>query len=173
MAGGIAVLATSAMKVEADANRMQPFDPDMTALPFANPAPILPFQGKLSPEEAKARYQAPVTPRPPRGGLQAEVGDPDETLAMPVPGSVLASVAASGPRPAELTLERYAALRAMLAVHGEGNDAVLREFGLSHAEKDALQRQWFERFQSNPELSAEFQRLVSIAMARIREGAPP
>lgn len=169
--GAVAVAATTAMKAAADQNRIASLDPDATAMPFANSAPVLPFQGKLSEEEARARYQAPIGQRPARevGAPGYETMPTDETVALPIPAGVRESF---GPvdAPAPMQLEQYAALRAQLTLHGETNSAVFREFGIrSEAEKEGLQRYWFARFQSDPAVAAGFQRMVAIALARLRE----
>jgi hypothetical protein len=126
----------------------------------ARSQPALPFDPD-APSPLAARTDAPVPVRAPSelgGTLDATVAPPDA----PVPFKPAASAAAP---PAGLSLEQYASLLVELAVEPTKTDEILRRYGITAEQREAIDGYWQRRMGADPKTWMAFDRAYAAYRA--------
>lgn len=164
--GAVAVPVAAPVSVVGEAYASA--DPDVTAAPFLNRQPVVPFN--LDVAAARTPASIPVAPR------DSESSRPDATVMVRSPLAVVAASDAPFNKrlaPAvvpSITVDEYARLRAELRYYGDESQVWERAGITTEDGKAAIQAKYFELFRNNPGAQAEFQQLLRAHLAKLSSG---
>jgi hypothetical protein len=119
----------------------------------------LPFQGTTTPERLRELLPPSSGRAPSDAGATIGIAEPDATR----------DLVAAIRRVHAITLDEYARIRAALVVAAEPEEEIWSRAGLPAAQdQERLRKRFFDRFQDEPEVRAQFERKLRDAVRKLR-----